>query len=91
VLQRAQEVIELQERGSSVQRLALRSLRQRDQRYMELAQQLVATQLEDSEQLAGLVKAVRYHCRGCSGAAGIDMEAASMSSSMVELGCVTAS
>jgi ferritin len=58
VLQRAQEVIELQERGSSVQRLALRSLRQRDQRYMELAQQLVATQLEDSEQLAGLVKAV---------------------------------
>jgi hypothetical protein len=25
---------------------------------MELAQQLVATQLEDSEQLAGLVKAV---------------------------------
>lgn len=58
VLQRAQEVIELQERGSSVQRLALRSLRQRDQRYMELAQQLVATQLEDGEQVAGLVKAV---------------------------------
>ncbi len=58
MLQRAREVIELQERGSSVQRLALRSLRQRDQRYMDLAQQLVATQLDDSEQVAGLVKAV---------------------------------
>jgi hypothetical protein len=58
VLQRAQEVIQLQGRGGSVQRLALRSLRQRDQRYMDLARQLVATSLDDGAEVSELVAAV---------------------------------
>jgi hypothetical protein len=58
VLQRAHEVIELQSRGGSVQRLALRSLRQRDQRYMDLARQLVATSLDDGGEVSMLVQAM---------------------------------
>ncbi len=58
MLQRAQEVIQLQGRGGSVQRLALRSLRQRDQRYMDLARQLVATSLDDGAEVSELVAAV---------------------------------